>query len=62
MAWEDMETLKGDIRAGRETKHIGLSYVNQRIQLLYGKEYGLCISGEKGKGIRVTVRLPLRGI
>ncbi len=62
MAWEDMETLKGDIRAGMETKHIGLSNVNQRIQLLYGKEYGLCIAGEKGKGIRVTVRLPLRGI
>ncbi len=62
MVWEDMETLKGDIRAGMETKHIGLSNVNQRIQLLYGKEYGLCIAGEKGKGIRVTVRLPLRGI
>lgn len=62
MASEDMEKLKEDIRAGRETKHIGLSNVNQRIQLLYGKEYGLGISGEKGKGVQVTVRLPLRGI
>ncbi len=45
----DMETLKGDIRAGMETKHIGLSNVNQRIQLLYGKEYGLVLPGKKGR-------------
>ncbi|WP_312430722.1 sensor histidine kinase [Lacrimispora sp.] len=41
-------------------KRIGLFNVNERIQLLYGKEYGLSIESEYKKGTKVTISLPLR--
>ena len=56
----ELERLRKDICEGRETKHIGLVNVNQRIQLLYGKAFGLDIVGEKGKGFTVTIRLPFQ--
>ncbi len=40
---------------------IGLSNVNQRIQLLFGTEYGLTISSAEGAYTKVTIRLlPVR--
>ena len=37
----------------------GISNVNNRIKLLYGKEYGLCISSTLGKYTAVTLKLPI---
>ncbi|SER69143.1 two-component system, sensor histidine kinase YesM [Gracilibacillus ureilyticus] len=39
----------------------GLINVQQRIQLYYGKEYGIKINSWKGSGTRVTITIPKRG-
>jgi two-component system sensor histidine kinase YesM len=42
-----------------DSKHgIGLSNVNDRIQLYYGDEYGLRVESTEGQGTRITLRLP----
>ena len=41
------------------SKHIGINNVNRRIKILLGNEYGLTVSGEEGKGTKVTMNLPL---
>ncbi len=38
----------------------GLSTVHERLQLLFGPEYGLQIDSEAGKGTRVSVKIPKR--
>ncbi|MBM7571933.1 cache domain-containing sensor histidine kinase [Aquibacillus albus] len=38
---------------------IGVRNVNERIQLLYGKDYGVEITSELGKGTKVKITLPL---
>ncbi|MEG2513583.1 MAG: sensor histidine kinase [Acetivibrio sp.] len=40
------------------TKGYGVKNVNERIGLLYGKEYGLHIESKKGEGTRVVMELP----
>lgn len=42
----------------KETQHIGLSNVDQRIKLIFGKKYGLKIRGKEGKGTIVEIRIP----
>ncbi len=42
------------------SKGYGVQNVHQRIQLYYGKEYGLSFESEEGKGTRVTLRVPKR--
>ncbi|MDG0790500.1 sensor histidine kinase [Cohnella ginsengisoli] len=44
--------------AGREGGGIGLRNVHQRIQLYYGKEYGLTVASEEGAYTRVVIRIP----
>lgn len=43
-----------------EGKSIGMTNVNQRIKIHYGKQYGLNIETEFGKGTTVTLSLPIR--
>ncbi|KKC47700.1 hypothetical protein VE23_12245 [Paenibacillus sp. D9] len=38
---------------------IGLRNVNERIRLQFGDGYGLSLASQKGKGTRITLRLPL---
>ena len=40
--------------------HIGIINVKQRIQMMYGEEYGILIFPEKNKGTRVEIWLPWR--
>lgn len=42
-------------------KSIGLTNVNQRIKLFYGKEYGLNVVSEVDKGTKVIILLPILG-
>ena len=37
---------------------VGLVNVNNRIQLLFGKEYGLCVESEPDEGTTVSIRIP----
>ncbi|MGF7143834.1 two-component system sensor histidine kinase YesM [Anaerotaenia torta] len=41
------------------TEHIGILNVHQRIQLVYGSDYGLSLTSEKDRGTIVTIRLPI---
>ncbi|SDC35452.1 two-component system, sensor histidine kinase YesM [Pelagirhabdus alkalitolerans] len=38
---------------------IGMRNVHERIQLMYGKDYGVSVSSEIGKGTRITIELPI---
>lgn len=58
---ELLERLRKNLDAGyNKSAHIGIYNVNKRIQLLYGREYGLKIDSEMGKGTKVILKLPLQ--
>lgn len=38
----------------------GVKNIHERIQLNYGKKYGLSYQSEPGKGTKVTITLPVR--
>lgn len=52
-----LEQLRGAMES-QERVGFGLSAVNQRLQLQFGKEYGLTITSEEGVGTMVTARIP----
>lgn len=56
------EILDGDAYRNSHEHSVGLYNVNSRLKLFYGKEYGLEIesAGKPGKGIKVTVRVPMK--
>jgi two-component system sensor histidine kinase YesM len=45
-------------RGPEETEIYGLYNVNERIQLDFGREYGITIQSEHNKGTQVYVNLP----
>ena len=52
---------KEDIKEKRHLfSGIGIRNVHERIQLLYGEEFGVDITSEKGNGTKVKVELPLQ--
>lgn len=53
------DMLKTSRDKGRHFTGIGIQNVNDRIQLLYGKKYGVVISSNIGQGTIVTITLPL---
>ena len=53
------DMLKTSKEKGRHFTGIGIQNVNDRIQLLYGKTYGVVISSNVGQGTIVTITLPL---
>jgi len=58
--------MKGDHTKDdmKEKRHlfsgIGIRNVHERIQMIYGEEYGVKITSEKGVGTKVKVELPLQ--
>ena len=44
-----------------ESEHIGLNNINVRLKLYYGREYGLLIDSEVGKGTTLSLHLPRKG-
>ncbi|WP_367941236.1 histidine kinase [Enterocloster citroniae] len=62
--WDDGEGIEPEklmrVMAGRdESRHIGIRNVQDRIQMLYGKEYGLSIRSEYHEYTEVKLTLPL---
>lgn len=45
-------------RSGSSMNGIGIANVHKRLQLIYGRQYGLKVESEPGKYTRVTVHLP----
>lgn len=41
------------------TNSIGVNNTNKRLQMLYGREYGVSISSQVGEGTRVFIRIPM---
>ena len=40
---------------------LGLRNITERIKILFGEEYGLAITSEKGVGTFITIRIPIEG-
>ena len=55
------EQLNGILSRPAGTGGIGLRNVHERIQLTFGKQYGLTIASEEGCGTLVTIRMPRSG-
>lgn len=59
MSEEEVSLLLTD--SNRKRKHgsgVGLVNINNRLQILFGKEYGLFIESEPDEGTRVSIRIP----
>lgn len=50
--------LKGNKRSPRHGSGVGLVNVNNRIQILFGREYGLTVTSEPDAGTSVIIRMP----
>ena len=60
MTEEELEMLRQNMRSDmiKESRHIGVTNVNQRLRLCFGEEYGLSVESGEGNGTGVTVRIP----
>ena len=62
---EEQRRILEKILSGEEDtetgKHFALKTINKQVKLKYGKNYGLKIESESGKGTRVTISLPRAG-
>lgn len=60
MSRAELERLREQMKSQviKESSHIGINNVNQRIKLYFGDEYGVFIESEEGMGTAVTVRFP----
>ncbi|UFT98796.1 sensor histidine kinase [Radiobacillus kanasensis] len=56
---EEVKDFKSKRKADKQLfSGIGVSNVHERIQLLYGKNYGVDMMSERGEGTRVQIKLP----
>ena len=56
---ERLEKVRGAL-SHEQRIGFGVATVHERLQLLFGMEYGLQIESSPGEGTRVTVRIPAR--
>ncbi len=59
MSEERLQQVRSSLFNGQKTG-FGLSTVHERLQLLFGAQYGLQIDSRQGKGTRVSVTLPMQ--
>lgn len=58
-AQQIQQLLSGKLRNDRSVfRGIGITNVQQRIQIKYGSQYGIAIQSEPGRGTCVTIRFP----
>ena len=64
MTAEMLATIRGSLeeRQTLDSRHIGISNVNQRIKLMYGDNYGLVINSEQGVGTEVIIEIPVDSV
>ena len=58
-----VEELRASLENESESNtpwHIGMKNIHQRIQLMFGREYGIKIYSRENEGTRITVRFPAR--
>ncbi|HEX2945930.1 MAG TPA: sensor histidine kinase [Clostridia bacterium] len=59
MTTERLDTVRESLAEGRR-EGFGLRTVNQRIQILFGEEYGLAIESAPDAGTRIIVTIPMQ--
>ena len=71
MTDEEMDTLNKTLKTGSgfEESKVGLRNVNERIKLVYGKDYGVSVSRsgtgtdpEEQRSVRVVLTFPCRNL
>lgn len=62
MTQEELEQINQCMKESvvKESKHIGLNNVNQRIKLAYGDDFGIAIFSEPAQGTKVTLSIPFQ--
>lgn len=60
MTKEELRSLNDNMKSNviKESSHIGVANVNQRLKLYFGEEYGVFISSQEGVGTQVRIRFP----
>lgn len=60
MTEEELKNLRHNMDHDmiKESKHIGVTNVNQRIKLYFGEKYGVSVESKEGVGTKVTVHIP----
>ena len=58
---EQLASLKELLKSDQylSSKHIGINNVNRRIQMTFGKAYGVYVSSIRGVGSNFTIKLPI---
>lgn len=61
---EESEKINASIRDNvlKESKHIGLSNVHQRLVLAFGEKYGVYFSSQIGVGTTVSIKIPYQAV
>lgn len=61
MKGEEVEQLNRNMQSDiiKESAHIGITNVNQRLKLYFGEEYGIVIDSREGIGTKVKIRFPV---
>ena len=71
MSQKEIDTLNQTLKTGSgfEESKVGLRNVNERIKLVYGKEYGVSVSRDRAEAdpeeyanVRVTLTFPCRNL
>ncbi len=60
MTEEELAELNESIQSDmiRESQHIGVSNVNQRLRLYFGEQYGLTVTSQEKEGTTVSIHFP----
>ena len=58
---ERLEEINNNLKSNtyHMKDHIGIFNVNQRIKIIFGKEYGICFTSKKNIGTSVKIKIPI---
>ena len=62
MSDEMLQHIYDEHKVNYKSNGVGVYNIHQRLQLYYGKEYGLCYESELGKGTTATVIIPRKQV